>query len=378
MNKYFTPLVAASLFGFTGLPAHAEISINGFASVKAGITTSSDRTLYGYDDELNFKNESLLALQFRSDLGDKLSLTAQLMGRGSEDFNANFEWAFITYMLTDNTRLNLGRLRTPFYRYSDFMDVGYAYDWNRVPQGFYGLGFDNIEGISIYHTGRFWGADSTWQVIYGSYNDDITLSGFPASAKATDIVGGSWEIELGSLSYRVAYLRGDLSITSPMLDPLFSMLDQLSLSDLTAALDFKKDSGNFIGLGVTFDNGQWVFISEYNRIDVKKSFFGQRENSYMSLGYRLDQLVPFVLVEKENYKTKDRIYQPYQGVLPEQVLMPVMELVQSQRVDAMSYSLGLRYDFHPSAALKVQFTTRDDRIQDEKTSVLSFGVDLVF
>lgn len=378
MKKGFALMAVAPLFGVVGLSAQAETSINGFASVKAGVATSKDRALYGYQNEFNVKNESLLALQVRSSLGDKLSVTAQLMGRGSEDFNANFEWAFITYMLTDNTRLNLGRLRTPFYRYSDFMDVGYAYDWTRVPQGFYGLGFDNIEGVSLYHTGLFFGADSTWQVIYGSYNDDITLSGFPASAKATDIAGGSWELELGSFSYRLAYLRGDLTITSPMLEPLFAMLDQSGLSALTAALDFNKDTGNFIGLGVTYDNGQWIVISEYNQIDVKKAFFSKRENAYVSVGYRLDQLVPFVLVEKENYQAKSSIYQPYQGVLPEQVLMPVRELVQSQRVDALSYSLGLRYDFHPSAALKMQFTTRDDRLEGEKTSLLSFGVDLVF
>ncbi|MGI5310395.1 hypothetical protein [Rheinheimera sp. WS51] len=75
----------------------ANTTINGFASVKAGITTGSDEQLYGYDDTIDFKNESLIALQVKSDLGDKLSVTAQLLGRGSEDFEVGFEWAFISY-----------------------------------------------------------------------------------------------------------------------------------------------------------------------------------------------------------------------------------------------------------------------------------------
>ena len=110
----------------------ADTTINGFASIKAGITTGSDERLYGYDDTLDFKNESLIALQIKSDLGDKLSVTAQLLGRGNNDFDVGFEWAFISYQLADNMTINAGRLRTPFYKYSDFKDVGYAYDWRKM------------------------------------------------------------------------------------------------------------------------------------------------------------------------------------------------------------------------------------------------------
>ena len=126
-------LLALSLSALLAAPAYADLTINGFASIKAGMTLDSDDTLYGYDDSLDFKNESLFAVQLMSDLGDKLSVTAQLMGRGADDFDVDFEWAFISYQLTDEVRINAGRLRTPFYKYSDYRDVGYAYDWLRVP-----------------------------------------------------------------------------------------------------------------------------------------------------------------------------------------------------------------------------------------------------
>ena len=70
--------------------AAAEVNINGFASIKAGKAGSGD-SLYGYTDEIDFKNESLFALQVQSDLGDKLSVTAQIMARGRNDFDAEFE-----------------------------------------------------------------------------------------------------------------------------------------------------------------------------------------------------------------------------------------------------------------------------------------------
>ena len=149
-----TAVALAILAASVAAPVWADVTINGFASIKAGMTTGSDESLYGYDKDIDFKNESLFALQIKSDLGEKLSITGQLVGRGSKDFDVGFEWAFLTYQLADNMHINAGRLRTPFFKFSDFKDVGYAYDWLRVPQGVYGLCFDNIEGISFYRTAQ--------------------------------------------------------------------------------------------------------------------------------------------------------------------------------------------------------------------------------
>ena len=153
---------------------------------QAGQAGSGD-TLYGYTDEIDFKNESLFAIQFQSDLGEKLSVTAQLMARGNNDFDAEFEWAFLTYQLTDEWRLNAGRLRTPFYKYSDFKDVGYAYDWSRVPEAVYNLDFDNIEGVSLYRTATVGSLDSTLQFIAGSFDGDAVVTGLTVQAKIDQI-----------------------------------------------------------------------------------------------------------------------------------------------------------------------------------------------
>ena len=54
MNKITKALfVAGALFAAN---AQADVQFNGFASIVAGSTTSSDESLYGYDDSLDFKN----------------------------------------------------------------------------------------------------------------------------------------------------------------------------------------------------------------------------------------------------------------------------------------------------------------------------------
>jgi len=95
--------------------SQAEITFNGFASIVGGVTTSSDEQLYGYDDSFNFAPDSLLALQASSDLGDDLSVTAQILARGEDDWDPDFEWAYVAYDASDNLRILAGRQRVPFY-----------------------------------------------------------------------------------------------------------------------------------------------------------------------------------------------------------------------------------------------------------------------
>lgn len=381
-------LIAVALSTLLGAPAHADLTINGFASIKAGITLDSNDSLYGYDDSLDFKNESLFAVQLMSDLGEKLSVTAQLMGRGAEDFDVEFEWAFISYQLTDEIRINAGRLRTPFYKYSDFRDVGYAYDWLRVPQSVYGLGFDNIEGISFYHTTQLGSFDSNLQLIAGAYDGDATVSGNSVDAEIKNVLGVAWELGRDWYSLRAAYLIGKVSVAAenvvlPTEPPLsigavFSGLSGAGFGALVNEIDINEEDGAFFGLGFTADKNDWLLVAEYTTVKVDNSFIADQKNFYVSVGHRFDVITPYVSYEKEDNEAKTEIYTPYLATLPPQLLIPVAGIVQSQARKATTYNLGLRYDFHPSAAFKLQYSSEDNKIADLRQDVLAFGVDLVF
>ncbi|MDP5142957.1 porin [Rheinheimera baltica] len=379
-------LIALAVSGLLFTSAHAEVKVNGFASIKAGIALDSDDTLYGYNDSLDFKNESLFAVQLMSDLGEKLSVTAQLVGRGAEDFDVGFEWAFLSYQATEELRINAGRLRTPFYKYSDYRDVGYAYDWLRVPQGVYGLGFDNIEGISFYHTTQLGNFDSSLQIVAGAYNGDAQISGVAVNAKIDNIVGATWEMSQDWYSLRAAYLIGKVSVEAEVvqLQPdvtfgdFFTSLSGLGLTGLVDEIDIKEEDGSFFGIGFTADKNNWLLVAEYTLVKVDNSFIADQKNFYVSVGHRFDVITPYVSYEKEDNEAKTDIYAPYATTLPTQLLIPVTGIVQSQAREATTYNLGLRYDFHPSAAFKVQYSSEDNEIADVRQDVIAFGVDLVF
>ncbi|CAM5193196.1 porin [Alishewanella longhuensis] len=331
-------LTLALLGCFAAGSATANVAINGFASIKGGMTTGSDEQLYGYDNDFNLKNESLFALQLKADLGDKLSVTGQLMGRGSKDFDVGFEWAFITYELADNMRINAGRLRTPFYKYSDFKDVGYAYDWLRVPQGVYGFGFDNIEGISFYRTAELGSVESTLQLVAGAYDGKATISGVEVDAEIKNIVGITWEVTQGNISGRLAYLTGKSTVDAAAasiaenftIGNLFTTLNSLGLTDLVASIDIQQEKGTFLGFGLTYDNGDWIAVSEITRVKVDNSFIAEQNNYYVSVGKRFNSITPYISYEVEDNESRDEIFQPYQATLPAQLLIPVQGLVRSQ------------------------------------------------
>lgn len=367
-----------AMAAFLAAPAHADLTINGFASIKAGMTLDSDSTLYGYTDELDFKNESLFAVQIMSDLGEKLSVTAQLMGRGAEDFDVGFEWAFLTYELTDNVRINAGRLRTPFYKYSDYMDVGYAYDWSRVPEAVYNLDVDNIEGVSLYHTATLGSFDSTLQLIAGSFDGDAVPAGLAVQAKIDQILGATWELSRDGISARLAYLTGDTSFSNPGIDELTGILTANGLGAVARAIDVNEERGTFLGLALTLDKNDWVAVAEITRTEVDDSLIAEQNSYYVSIGHRFGSLTPYISYEKRDNDAKRDII----ALLPQGVPAPLAEAVTTAveffEVKRDAWNLGLRYDFHPSAAFKAQLTRVNYDITDDDTSLITLGVDLVF
>jgi hypothetical protein len=112
--------------------------------------------------------------------------------------------------------------------------------------------------------------------------------------------------------------------------------------------------GKFYGIATNITLDNWFLLTEVNRLDLD----GTNLDSYMvSTGYNFDSVTPYVgysqleedIIDGENHNTT---------------------------------FAGLRWDFHSSAAFKVQF----DKVEDNSYELavagdnesISFGIDLVF
>ena len=133
-----------ALIGALAMPLGAsafDMRLNGFMSIAGGMTLADDQTLVidpvnlaTYDNDLNFATDSLVAIQAIAEVNDRMTATAQMVGRGGEDFNTQFEWAYLTYEATDSLDVKGGRLRMPLFYYSNFLELGYGYQW-WIPEG---------------------------------------------------------------------------------------------------------------------------------------------------------------------------------------------------------------------------------------------------
>lgn len=364
--------------------ASAEVRINGFASIVGGKSLDSDQTLYGYDDDISFKNESKFALQLSADLQEKLTATAQIIARGEDDFDATFEWAYVTYEYSDELQFSAGKMRVPFYKYSDFLDVGYAYRWVRPPRSVYGIPFSTYEGLSVVYNNQLGDWDSTLQGFYGAFDGDIDVFGDSLPAELNNLGGINWSLSYDWFSARAAYIVADTSISidssdSSNLSALNGIIDVLNTNGLTSTVNdliTDEDETTFVGIGFSIDYDNFLFDAEYTQFEVEGSILAEQSQHYASAGYRIDDVIVHFTYEKNDDKHDSSRFNTLESI--PLLNTTVNFALESMRAESNVYTIGARYDFHPSAAFKIDFSRFDDDITDTETDIVAVGVDLVF
>ena len=377
------PIALALCAAFVSANTMAEVRINGFASIVGGKALDDDATLYGYDDDISFKNESMFALQLSADLQEKLSATAQIVARGSDDFDAEFEWAYLTYEFSDELQVSAGKMRVPFYRYSDFLDVGYTYRWVRPPQSVYNLPFSTYEGLSLLHNTQLGDWDSTVQVIYGSFDGNIAVVSVNGDTELNDIAGINWTMSYDWFSARAAYFVADTTIdiendtdAGVALNGLEQTLRAAGFVDQADDIAVNEDDGSFFAVGFSIDYNDILFDAEYTEFEVENSALAKQTQYYTSIGYRMDEWIVHLTYENNDDKHDSNRYNALPAVPALNAC--INQVLEGVKAKSNVYTIGTRYDFHPSAALKVDFSRFKDDISDTETDVVAVAVDLVF
>lgn len=371
----------------------ADIRWNGFASITGGISTAeADRAdatelrMYGYDDDFNFRPESKLALQASSNLGNGLSVTAQAVARGSDDFNVDMEWAFVSYDFGDSSRINLGKLRIPFYQYSDFLDVGYAYPWIRPPESVYDLFFSTMEGANLQFNGAIGSWDSGLQLVMGRTADELVISGADSTADLKNLVGGAWTVNNDWLTLRAAYFQADTTLQNSSLNSIENGL--IGAGFVQQGNDFaaRDDQGSFVGVGFKIDKASWLLAGEVTQIKVADSFVADQDSAYVTIGKTFNDLMFHVTYEVQEDTRTDGITDgvPFPTGTGLDLLVGGANFVaDAAEGKNTTVTVGMRYNFHPSASFKIEYSQRDydsDATQevDGSASVVRFSIDSIF
>ncbi|MDO6444524.1 hypothetical protein Q4493_01925 [Colwellia sp. 1_MG-2023] len=374
----------------------ADITLNGFASIRASQANSDGGTTpFGEfeEGEISFKSESLFAVQATADLTEGLSAIIQLYAAGENDFDVEARWAYISYQLADNHTINVGKLANPTFHQSEYEKVGFAHNFSRLPKAVYtGFPFATMEGIAL--NSQFELADGDYtldtKVLYGSWDGNITLNGVGnvplglndiMSVNAT-LSGDWWKVFSGAFTTEMKAESLDANSYFPAIQPgveaaLSLGATQSDITNFTNAVAWDKKDGLywFAGFGVDYED--WLIDFEYTNYGVQDSVDAPNENWYLALGRRFDSYI--ITVHAEESKQPDD-YGFLNGINH-----PVLQATGKglQGVLAANefdgYGISLRYDFHPSAALKVDYFTGENQITNiGDYQIMSVGVDLVF
>lgn len=348
----------------------AEVTFNGFASIVGGVTTSSDEQLYGYDDSFDFSEGSLLALQVSSDLSDGLTVTAQILARGADDWDPDFEWAYIAYDASDNLRILAGRQRVPFYMFSDFLDVSYAYPWITPPQGVYSVAFDTFDGLGAVYSGSVGSFDTSVHVIYGGNNEEIFVAGEDVKPDFNDLAGISITLTRDWLTLRAGYIQTEMNIPVQASQPLIQGWQEAGFPSVAANIEVLKDTGSFLELGFQIDYENILVIGEYTELNLDGTTLPNQDSFYVLAGYRFDSVLAHVTYGVDD-DSRGRITGGVPVVPPLlPLLIPTNALTDSQSNEANYITLGLRWDFHDSAALKFEYTSYSDDLNSNNDAGL--------
>jgi hypothetical protein len=304
-----------------------------------------------------------------------LSVTGQGLVRkdAQDDFGAELAWAFAKAKVSDDVAIRVGRMGVPAFMISDYRNVGYANTMLRPPAEVYSqMLFNTVDG-----------ADVIWQ---HSYGDTTYTAQFAVGKSKVDIAGGPSldGRRLTALKVRFGRVDGRLSLNgSASLATLLTSLNNVAAgykfpqaAQLAKDIDVRDKKASFTSLGATLDWNDIVVQSEYAKRKTD-SYINGTTSWYVMGGYRIGKFLPYY--SHARLSIDGSVHNGMPAACPAgypaactPTLATLNGIVSNLRYTGVSQgeqqtdTIGMRWDFHSSVALKVQF----DRVRPNQAAGL--------
>lgn len=375
--------IAATLSMAASAADAAEVRVSGFGQIVGGamMDRGDEYPEREYGHRLDFQPESTFGVQIDAELNDRVTATGQVLAKGSDDFNAELAWAYAKVRVVDGLDVKVGRQRLPLYRFSDYLDVGYAYPWVRTPVAMYNQPWSNVDGISATYNLTLGPVYLQSQAIYGNFDDQVRLDGRNLAAKLDRISGLSIDAEYDEwLSVRAAYLRANVTITGSSIDQLVPVLRNFGQAARAEAVDYSADLGEFKSIGFKAEKFNVLAVGEYSETSIEDSAFDNtdRTDCYASVGYKIGSVMPHFTYGRRSQDQNEAIIAGVPTASP--LYGPLLMAANSQVREDEFKSIGVRWDFADNVAFKADYSRYEDRLTAEKVDgdVVSAAIAFTF
>lgn len=358
-------VVAATVLSSVAEARAEALEFSGFARVVAGKIDTEKATYEGYDDSISFSEKSLIAFQADYTFSSSFSASAQLLLHTDEDRESGIEWLYLTYAPSESFQINAGRLRTPFLKYSDVIDVGFAYPWINAPQQLYSSYlFSQYEGGNARLRRSFGDVVVDFEAYYGKYEDALASSGVNVDVAVDNMFGGVIEVNYGGLQLRTATINAPkVETTIDEIAPFLQGLRAAGFDSIAEQFDINDRAGSFL-LGASYDTLSWYVSGEWMKVSSDIDVLANLESFYVSYGYYLDEVLLHLTYasSRQSLNTIDNVIPV--GVSPEldQLYFAVEQLNSFFPTDDLdTWTLGARWDVKTNIALKAELSLLDGK-----------------
>lgn len=320
----------------------------------------------------SFRSDSILGLQLNYRWSPEWELAAQAVARHKADpsLGNSVEWAYLAWRPDEALDVRIGRVGVDVFLLSDYRNLSYSQTWVRPPREFYGwIPFFSLDGADV--AWRFDAVGVRWQL---KAQAGVGKTPFPLTEDVSfdfrvrrfgDLTltaeQGPWLFKAGHASFRVGS-------DPPTIAPLATGLGAVAgggfgpISDearrLVGGMSLKDSRVRYSSLGASYDDGVWTLQAELARVSAGSRLSTTGTAGYASVGRRFGALTPYLAVARfrpgrdaARAQTDWNVLGPQAGLLQRQALAAYNVF----RVDQRSVTVGARWDFAPTAALKVQW-----------------------
>lgn len=397
------PLALAALL--TCVSAHADFTsadgkarLSGFGTVGAARTSTDDALLNypgqggGVDKQWGMEPDTKVGVQGSYKFTNTFSGTAQVLTkyRASGQYQPEFEWAFLKWQAMPSLSVRGGRIGAPYFMISDFRDVGYANTAIRPPLDVYGqVPVSSFDGADATYQTELFGANVSSTIWGGSSRNEFSSSLRSGSAEVAPSVikikhslGFNLQAEFeNGLTVRAGHANGALTVESATATTLItgartlasltaaSGLAALTAADATAVANTLTTSGaraSFSGIGASYDQDNLVLSGEFTKRKVKKGYVASTTGWYALGGYRFGNILPYVIVSKLKVDDANATVPGFSGLgaIPsvsplynsaQNVINGTKAVLNTQKLEQKTLSVGVRWDATRSLAVKAQF-----------------------
>jgi hypothetical protein len=362
-------LLACGLASMINMPpVQAEVlddlEFSGFARIVAGYLAEENASFLGYENEISVAEQSLLGLQAEYQLSDNLSATAQVIGRTGDDANSGIEWLYVTYTADKALKFKLGRQRTPVFSYSDYLDVGFAYNWVSLPQQVYQqFLFPNFDGLHAEYEYIGEHFSLGLEAYFGELDRDFVYQGNSLHTDVDNMHGVISTLGYEGWTLRASFHQGDADVSQQELSEFSDTLRGLGFMQSADSLS-NEGFTRFYQLSAFYEDVDYFFRSEASILRTGLFLAPDTNGYFVSGGMNFYPFSVYASFARDTNKYSATISEIPFGVNPQldQLAYGYQQITaQIGNNSTVSYSIGGRWDWNENLAFKMQTTLLKER-----------------